>query len=332
MELCGTFRSLGDLILMATISGPAYRTRSSATTRKSIAGREATTSTSKPGVSTRPSTTTSSGRSATTRGSLSRQSLTGHQATAAVPDLNDRFKQLEERLIKLENDNTTLRALVGQLQDRVSTQDSVIEKLARAEEAARENISLGQLELNTNIVLRGIEVSEDTTEESLSAVYSGIRKHLQIESEPDFDPVAISVIPSKRKEAKRPCAPIRIAFKSVAAKRNFLQIRRIKKDIFPREIEVEQNSQRPILITEELTYSNQQLLYQARSLRGKNRYQFVWSNNGQVLARRSTRARVIRIIDTEHINRLRAQLNIPPLQDNGTRFSTTLDRDGLSDP
>lgn len=330
---------------MAAVSGPATRTRSTRTGNLAPTATTALINRTKavnPAVRvsfSRESTsalTTNSRRSVNSSSTtnLTKVSLNNRKSLqpAVVPDFVAKFKLIEERLLQLESENTVLKVLVNQLEDKVSIQDSVIKNLVRIEEATKENISVEQLKLNTNIIVRGIELNEETSEESLSAVYTGIRKHLEIESDAEFDPVSLSIIPSIRKEHKRASVPIRIVFKSISAKRSFLQIRRVKKDIFPREVEVIQESQRPLLITEELTHSNQQLLYQARSLRGKNKYQFVWSNNGQVLARRSPKTRVIRISDTEHVNRLRAHLNLQPLRSDGTSNSATIIRDGPGDP
>lgn len=85
-----------------------------------------------------------------------------------------------------------------------------------------------------------------------------------------------------------------------------------------------------MIISEELTRSNQELLYQARSLRIRGNYKFVWSCNGQVLARFRKKSKVVRIVDTAHVNFLRAQVNLDPLPENGRRSSGTSFRSNQS--
>lgn len=85
-------------------------------------------------------------------------------------------------------------------------------------------------------------------------------------------------------------------------------MRRIKKEIYPSDIGINQQHTRPVLISEQLTRANQELLYQARSIRGSNGFKFVWSHNGQILARRKEGDRVIRIIDLIHLNQLKTEL------------------------
>lgn len=290
------------------ISGPAARTRASAKQSTSTSRRESIQNNSR----------------TTTATLVKRSSL----QAPITPNNVDKFKAFEERLNKLEKDNSALKGLVNQLEEKVTAQDAVIRNLLKIEEASKENITVEQLELNSNIIVRGVEVDEESSSDKLEAVFTGLREHLGVSSEAEFDPVSVTTVSSKSRVSKNASRPIRVVFKSIAAKRNFLQIRRVKKDIFPREIKVEQKSQRPLLITEDLTYENQQLLYQARSLRGTNKYNFVWSNNGQVLARRDRKSRVVRILSAEHVNQLRHHIGLSPLDTNGPSRSPSIVGDG----
>lgn len=121
----------------------------------------------------------------------------------------------------------------------------------------------------------------------------------------DLKPISIEVLDTHLPPKSTKSKSIRVTFPSVASKRTFLQVRRAKKDIFQSDLKLRQGSQRPLVIVEELTKANQHLLYIARSLRPS--FQFVWSNNGQILARERKGARVVRIIDESHVATLKLQ-------------------------
>lgn len=92
-------------------------------------------------------------------------------------------------------------------------------------------------------------------------------------------------------------------------------MRRVKKTISQADIGINSSISHPILVSEELTRSNQELLFQERSLRSQGNYKFVWSFNGQVLARYRQGSKVIRIIDSTHVNELREGLSLEPISD-----------------
>lgn len=83
------------------------------------------------------------------------------------------------------------------------------------------------------------------------------------------------------------------------------------------DIGIKGGASRPILVTEELTRSNQELLFQARSLRLQGNYNFVWSCDGQILVRFQKNTKVVRITNSAHVNQLRAGLDLNPLPDHG---------------
>lgn len=143
-------------------------------------------------------------------------------------------------------------------------------------------------------------------------VFEAIRTHLDITNDDIFDPISITVLPSAN---SKPTASktIQVRFRSVVAKRQFLQVRRTKKHISPADLNLVQDSKKAILITEQLTRSNQELLYAARSLRNTHKFKFVWSNNGQILVRQQQGSKVTRITDISQINELRATINLNPL-------------------
>lgn len=259
----------------------------------------------KPTVNTsRLSTTTATSRSSTP--TAQSQNLNINKT------LESRVTALEALVSQLTSENSDLRQLVSSLQLEVAQCKDRVEQHRTATTSSENNISLDQQELNSNIVIRGVEVKEDTPESELLAVYEGIRSHLNISEESDLAPVSVSVLSSNPAKSNN-FRPFLVQLPTVAAKVKFLQIRRIKKDILLSDIGINSTSRRPILISEQLTRTNQELLFQARSLRGQNKFKFVWSTNGQILARHSEKSKVIRIIDTAHVNRLREEFNLEPL-------------------
>lgn len=212
--------------------------------------------------------------------------------------------KLSERLSAVELENAQFRSIIEELRSELQEQRKQILILQKQNSAHTSEISLEQEELNNNIVIRGVEVSTDSPAESLSAVFSGLCSHLGVSNVSEFEPELIEVIASTSNETEKASRPLKVRFRSAVIKRNFLQIRRTRRDIYPSDIGISQKSRRPLRISEHLTKANQELLYQARSLRGNRKFKYIWSNNGQILARKEDRSKVIRIRDFVQLNEL----------------------------
>lgn len=211
--------------------------------------------------------------------------------------------------------------LTNELKLEVAELNRQIQQFTEAQSLVEKGITLEQQEINTNIVIRGVDLSEITTQSDLLSLYNNIRSHLGIANINEFAAVSARILqPNNRpsSNAKGKTAEIvQVQLSTVAAKRQFLQISRAKKDIVPADIGLIQKSKLPVLITEQLTRGNQELLFFARSLRGTHRYKYVWSCNGQILVRLKERSKVIRIRDIEHVNQLRTEIQLQPLARNG---------------
>lgn len=267
----------------------------------------------------KPSSTNRLSTTATTT-ALQSTSSVSRLSTSANQNIIDSVQLLETRLSTLEaivaqltTENTGLREIVAQLQLGITTAN-----LPSGSETQHE-----QEELNTNVVIRGVVATTESTESDLRSIYDGIRSHLNVSDCAELEPVSVTVLSSNSTNTSNSSRPIRVKLPSVAAKVKFLQIRRTKKDILPSDIGINSTSRRPILISEQLTRGNQELLYKARSLRGQDHYKFVWSSNGQILVRQKANSKVIRILDSEHVNRLRAELNLEPLLEDGRFYAST---------
>lgn len=211
-----------------------------------------------------------------------------------------KFIELEAQCTRLTKENEDLKKSVADL-------NSEIGRIKLTTSAIDTGISKEQEELNANVIIRGVEVRENAEESELLTVYNKICTHLGIVDSPEHEPITAKILSSNNIPSATAVKPIQIKLRSSAAKRQFLQARRIKRDILPSDIGIVQQSKKALLITEQLTRKNQEILYQARSLRGHDRFKFVWSNNGQILARETHRSKVIRIIDINHINNIKVE-------------------------
>lgn len=112
----------------------------------------------------------------------------------------------------------------------------------------------GQQQLNANLIIRCLDLKEDSSEAELLAVYNGIRTYLGVSEINELNPVSVKRLPYSREKVKNLSSrPLQINVSSTAAKRQFLQVRRIKKEIYPSDIGVQQQVNKPVLITEQLT-------------------------------------------------------------------------------
>lgn len=238
--------------------------------------------------------------------------------------LQSRFDQLEVSYNHLKTENTDLRQIVTQLQSELTQFKNKQTNFSTTTVASETGISLSQQDLNTNIVIRGVDIKAGTPESELRAIYGGIKAQLGVSDVAELDPITVKTLSSNLGSNSTTARPFIVQLPSVAAKEKLLQVRRTKKDIFPSDIGLTNCTSRyPILISEQLTRSNQELLFQARSLRGQGNYKFVWSKNGQILARFRNNSKVIRITDTSHVNNLRAVLNLSPLTEHGRHHTPT---------
>lgn len=266
------------------------------------------------------------GASCSSLTSTSRLSTSNRSTTAPVTpkdSLLNRLTALESRLVTVETSFERLAAENTDLRETISNLKLELQQLKSRNEPRVPVQASDQQEINSNIIIRGVDVSANTTTSELAKVYEGVRNHLEISELPEFDPISISLLPSNAARPNASCRPIKITLSSVAAKVKFLQVRRIKKDICQSDIGINNNSRRPLLITEHLTRTNQELLFQARSLREGGNCKFVWSKNGEIFARFKPNSKVIKISDTLQVNQLRAELNLEPLSNHGRLLPST---------
>lgn len=241
------------------------------------------------------------------------------QLVLQLIEVENHFNDFAEAGRTLSAENQELRTKVSALVSEVDLLKSEVRTLHSQRHLTKtdqglvdKGISAEQHKLNSNVVIRGIEFVGKSDESAPVKVFDSIRTHLGLQQDETFNPVAVKVFPVAS-TATSTSRTIQVQFRSVDIKRKFLQVRRIKKQISPRDIGVVQNSKKAILITEQLTKLNQELLFAARSLRTSHKYKFVWSNNGEVLVRPQPKAKVIRITSIDQVNKLRSEVQLKPL-------------------
>lgn len=189
-----------------------------------------------------------------------------------IDQLLTRVTTLEEVTTSLVNRIDTLSETITSLKETVVEQRKVIETFEETR-VSSSDVSIEQERINNNIVIRGLEVEESTSEGALLATFENICTHIGISVGEELRPLSATLIDSKSKAV--------INLVSREAKQRFLQARRIKRDIRPSEIGHTQRSNRPLIITEQLTREIQRLLFEARSLRGRDKFKCIWSDTCQ---------------------------------------------------
>lgn len=199
------------------------------------------------------------------------------------------------------------REVIKTLESTVAEQQEVTKSYETLAEASANGVSVEQENISSNIVIRGLDVDENTPEDTLIEVFERICTHIGIEKT-DFAPTAAEILPASSSSKFKANRPFIVKLASRTVKQKFLQARRTKFDIRPSEIKHKQTSNKPLIISEHLTKENQKLFSQARSLRGRDKFKFVWTSHGQILARRKKKSSVIRIRDESDVERLESSL------------------------
>lgn len=241
-----------------------------------------------------------------------------------IVDLESRVEESTQCNKRLIAENTDFKAEISHLKSEISNLKEKFPRFEEAQEQTEKGISFEQQQINSNIIIRGVDLEENTGNDHLLETFNQIRTHLGVSEINDFEAVEIGIIKSKSNSDKDKITlpkTIQVKFRSVDHKRRFLQIRRAKKSVLPSEVGLNQKSKKTILIVEQLTKQNQELLYNARSLRTSSNFKFVWSNNGQILARLRQGSKVIRIENINHVNQLKAQFS-PTKATDGSNHST----------
>lgn len=173
-----------------------------------------------------------------------RLNSTIHQLKVDIEGVQLLCKRVNDENTELKGEITSLRSQISSIKQSQSTSSS----------SSDQGISDEQQQLNSNIVIRGVELS-GISEFEPSVVYESIRSHLGVREDKAFDPVSVTVLPTTAAKSVT-AKTIQVRLGSTAIKRQFLQVRRIKKNITAADIGLSQDSRKTILITEQLTRNN----------------------------------------------------------------------------
>lgn len=237
--------------------------------------------------------------------------------------IEERNLELENKLTSLLHDNKSLSSIIFDLHTIIQDQDHRITELESKSvpygvlpKTVTNNFEFNtdiQSDLNCNIIIRGLDISSDSEQFELDNLYQGVRQYIGLDSDKELDPVKISILPASESSRYNNRRPVIVELRSVNAKKKLLQSKRIFKSISSQDIGFKQEHNRNLKISEQLTKKNQELFYQAcglRDLKGSSeKFKFVWTSNGQILARKREKSKVIRIKNIDQINLLKGGLN-----------------------
>ncbi|KAJ6640547.1 CD9 antigen [Pseudolycoriella hygida] len=176
---CGAIRESQCMLTAKTKSSPKTKKSAGNAPVGMTTGNRSSISTGRVSTSTTPSAHPST-------------PVTQKQLSESVRLLETRVAALETIVAQLTSENTDLRQSVSNLETEVALHKGQLERQRISITGADNNVSLEQQQLNTNIIIRGVDVKQDTNTSELLAVYEGIRNHLSISDIAEFDPVNIS--------------------------------------------------------------------------------------------------------------------------------------------
>lgn len=135
----------------------------------------------------------------------------------SIADLKAEVAQLNSIVLREQaepkNDNLV------QLKSEITVLSEEIDRLKSYKRSADNHIDADQELLNCNIVIRGAEVSADTSESELVNLYNGLKNHLGVADVAEFEPVSIKIINTNSLKNNTSSKPFRLQFGSVATKR-----------------------------------------------------------------------------------------------------------------
>lgn len=213
----------------------------------------------------------------------------------SVDALKETVKCLQESITKCEammqlvteNDKEIklLRSEVGVLQTTVKDQTTLIEQL-------QTNInSTEQYSRRCNMEIHGIPYTND---EDLSITMDDLATKLDIRCHDPVDVVACHRLRSRREGA----APILVQFSSVSVKEHWMGTRK-KLATLPRS-----GNQQKIYFNENLTRTNKDLFWQARTMGREKSYKFVWVKNATIFAKKDENSSPVRIASARDLERI----------------------------
>lgn len=186
-----------------------------------------------------------------------------------------------------ENDKEVklLRTEVERLQGTVSGQTELIENLQTNINATE------QYSRRCNLEIHGVPVS---TDEDLSVTLNGLASKLNLAIPTPAEVVACHRLRSRRDGAP----PILVQFASVSVKEHWMKARKNLVRL------VRSQGEPKIYFNDNLTSTNKDLFWRART-RGKEKsYRFVWVKNGTIFAKKDENATLVRVSSARDLEKI----------------------------
>lgn len=119
--------------------------------------------------------------------------------SALLKDLVAKVSLLEKEVTTLKKTNKDLSIELNSLRERTDEQQNLINTIQAQNHATETGISVEQEEINSNIVIRGVEVKSDSPIESVLIAFKGLCSYLGVQDVPEFIPESINIVPSTNK-------------------------------------------------------------------------------------------------------------------------------------
>lgn len=217
--------------------------------------------------------------------SLKNQAINHQNTICELRTIITDYKATMDMLIK---ENTDLR-----------NDNEILHDKFRQLEYTRDNLE--QKNLNHNVIINGVT---EVQNEDVKQIVCQIAATLEVNIEAT-DLVTAMRKPSNTEITDHPRS-IMITFKN-KEKRDEILLKKSKK-LSTRILNVRNEDERPIYITEQLTARKQYISKMARDVKRAGIVQFAWVKNGDIFIRKTEESRIIKI---KHIEQLQQLLNAP---------------------
>lgn len=205
-----------------------------------------------------------------------------------IKGLQESVKKCEsvmQLVVANERDIKLLRTEVGTLQATVSEQTSMIEHL-------QNNVnSTEQYSRRCNMEIHGVPCTRD---EDLKITLDDLATKLSIQG---FNPAEVTAC-HRLRSRREGAPPILVQFGSVSAKEKWMSARK-KLATLPRT-----GRQERIYFNDNLTRTNKDIFWQARTKGREKSYKFVWVKNGTIFAKKDETSIALRIASTRDIEKI----------------------------
>ncbi|XP_046409278.1 uncharacterized protein LOC124174228 [Ischnura elegans] len=230
--------------------------------------------------------------------------LVHSSSASSQPDaLSEMVKELLDRVKSLQNNQCELQKSLSFWEQTVSEQAKQIESLNSATNKLCDQMSdfsrqifghkasvtelenrvniLEQESLKNTIEIHGVPAKDG---EVVSALVSQVGLAIGIKVDQQLIDYAYRVRYNPAGDASRP-PPIIVRFLRYTNAEEFLDARRVKRNLYTKDLGWNDLPSRPIYVNCRLTSTNRELFSKARELKRQGKIKFIWLRNGKIYAR-----------------------------------------------